>query len=138
MPEKVAIVGSRGYPDQRAVREYVKALPHETVIVSGGCPNSPDEWAESVARGRGMRVWSYPVDTVGLPEGGDERRRAFGRRAYERNAKIVAAADRVVAFYDGQSHGTRNTIALARKHGKPVEVIELPERLRPVPLAALR
>jgi hypothetical protein len=121
--EKVAIVGSRGYPNPRAVGDYVRGLPADAIVVSGACPNSPDEWAERAARARGLKVWSFPVDTIGLPEDGDERRIEFGKRAYARNAKIVAACDRVVAFHDGQSPGTRNTINLARRHGKPVEVI---------------
>lgn len=70
-----------------------------------------------------MKVWEFPVDTTGLPEDQFERRIAFTRRAYDRNAKIVRAADRLVAFHDGRSGGTAQTIGLARRLGKPVEVI---------------
>jgi hypothetical protein len=40
-----------------------------------------------------------------------------------RNSKIVDASDRVVAFWDGSSHGTADTVEKARIAGKPVEVI---------------
>ncbi len=125
MSERVAIVGSRDYPHPKRVGDYVRGLPADSIVVSGGCANSPDEWAERAARARGLKVWIFPVDTVGLPEDGDERRIEFGKRAYARNAKIVTACDRVVAFHDGESRGTNNTINLARRHGKPVEVIGL-------------
>jgi len=48
----------------------------------------------------------------------------YGRRAGAiRNRRIVAAASRVVAFWDGASKGTSITIDMARELGKPVEVI---------------
>ena len=40
-----------------------------------------------------------------------------------RNPDIVAAADRVVAFWDGTSRGTADSIEIARKTGKPVAVV---------------
>lgn len=41
---------------------------------------------------------------------------------YRRNVAIVAVAHRVVAFWDGQSRGTKHTVDIARKAGKPVDV----------------
>jgi len=47
----------------------------------------------------------------------------FGKAAgYIRNRQIVADADRVVAFWDGHSRGTKSTIGIANRQGKPVEV----------------
>jgi len=111
MGERVAIVGSRCYPDEDDVFSYVHELPSDTVVVSGGA-EGPDTWAEKAAKRRGMLVVIYRADWS-----------LFGKAAgFIRNATIVANADRVVAFWDGQSNGTHHTIGLAQKRGLPVEV----------------
>jgi hypothetical protein len=49
----------------------------------------------------------------------------LGRKAGPlRNAHIVANADRVVAFWDGKSRGTLNTVVQADRAGLPIEVFD--------------
>ncbi len=111
MSERVAIVGSRGYPHQIYVAEFVKAIPLTTVVVSGGA-EGPDTWAERAAKRRGLLVVVYRPDWS-----------LYGKAAtFIRNGQIVANCDRVVAFWDGSSQGTKNTIDIANQQGKPVEV----------------
>lgn len=108
---RVAIVGSRDYPDLDAVRRFVASLPDGTVVVSGGA-RGVDRTAENAALARGLSVESYPADW-----------QAHGKAAgYLRNQTIVAVSDCVVAFHDGRSPGTAHTIQIAREKGKPVEV----------------
>lgn len=108
---KVAIVGSRDFPDLPAVTQYVMNLPDETVVVSGGA-RGVDKAAEIAARQRDLSVLVF------LPDWN-----AFGNSAgIRRNAQIIEAADRVVAFWDSSSAGTRNSIDRAVKKGKPVEI----------------
>ena len=118
---KVAIVGSRKFGRERTVRLYVDTLNQEDTVVSGGA-EGPDSWAESRARWRGMRCIIYPVGKVDLPPY-PEGRAEYGRRAYARNTLIAQECDRLVAFWDGESRGTENTIDEVRRLGKPVEVI---------------
>lgn len=40
-----------------------------------------------------------------------------------RNKRIVEEADRVIAFWDGKSKGTKSTIEYAQKIGKPIQLI---------------
>lgn len=40
-----------------------------------------------------------------------------------RNRTIARNCDRLVAFWDGQSRGTISTVEMARRLGKPVQVI---------------
>lgn len=111
---KVAIVGSRNYRDLDAVIRYVDSLPDGTQIISGGA-RGVDRTAERAARSNPNLPW--PIIFAA-----DWQR--FGKRAgLERNKTIVAAADRVVAFWDGESRGTAHTVSLARATGKPVEII---------------
>ena len=110
--KKVAIIGSRGYPQLSQVRAYVEKLPADTTVVSGGA-RGVDTAAEISARLRGLAVEVYAPDYA-----------AHGGRApLVRNRKIVNAADTVTAFWDGQSTGTAHTIRLARQLGKAVEIV---------------
>lgn len=111
---KIAIVGSRRYPHLGRVRDYINSLPEDTVIVSGGAVGV-DEMAEITAKERGLETIIFRADW-----------KRFGRGAgMVRNHDIVNAADKVVAFWDGKSDGTRNSIELARQAGKPVEIVYL-------------
>ena len=96
---KVAIVGSRTYPDLEQVREFVRNLSQDDIIISGGA-KGVDATAEDEARDRGMEVISVSPEW-----------NKYGRRAgLMRNDLIVEMADLVVAFWDGASRGTKYTI----------------------------
>jgi predicted Rossmann fold nucleotide-binding protein DprA/Smf involved in DNA uptake len=109
---KVAIVGSRDYPDIDQVEMYVAdRLRPGDVVVSGGA-RGVDLAAEVAASTCGLDV------VVHMPEWDK-----YGKSAgFRRNRIIVEDADRVVAFWDGKSKGTKHSIDLAHKLGKPVEV----------------
>jgi hypothetical protein len=115
MREHVAIVGTSDYAALDKVRAYVEALPIETVIVSGH-GGKVDLLAEEIADRRGMAKIihraAWRVNGVYNPRAG-----------FERNPLIVDDADRVVAFWDSISNGTRNTITLTKAAGKPLEII---------------
>lgn len=124
---KVAIVGSRRFRAMDTVRAFVRQLPPGTIVVSGAgeerrayLPEGAygvDETAEDEAIKCGLVVVSYPAQWK-RPDGTVDRGAGF-----KRNGLIAAQADRVVAFWDGQSHGTKDTIKKARKLDKPVEII---------------
>lgn len=110
---KIAIVGSRDYPDLQAVVDYVKGLPSDTVIVSGGA-GGVDTAAERAAKSVGMATEIFRADW-----------KRFGKVAgFMRNHDIVRAADRVVAFHHKESRGTAHTIKITKEAGKPLEVIK--------------
>jgi predicted Rossmann fold nucleotide-binding protein DprA/Smf involved in DNA uptake len=108
---RIGIVGSRDYPDLEEVWDFVDTLPAGTVVVSGGA-RGVDREAEEAARARGLAVLVFHADW-----------RRYGPAAGPiRNAKIAGAVDRLVAFWDGESSGTMNTIQHARLQGKAVEI----------------
>jgi len=135
---KVGVAGSRDYPDLDKVRRFVDLLPVDTRVVSGGA-RGVDSAAEERAIERGMTVFSYRVQQVHwspdrfevqchrwgmdgdhsgeydgyvLVEEGFE---TFLDAAFFRNSIIAdeKETDRVVAFWDGESHGTKDTIEKA-------------------------
>lgn len=111
---KVAIIGSRDFADLEMVRRYVATLPADTVVVSGGA-RGVDRAATTAARARGLEVEEIRPEPVELT--------TMGRGAFlARNLRIVASADAVAAFWDGQSHGTADAMRKARRLGVPVHV----------------
>jgi hypothetical protein len=112
---KVAIVGSRDYPQLWRVEKYVAELPKDTVVVSGAA-RGVDQVAAMSARRRGLEVIEFPADWDG--EG-----RGAGRK---RNWDVMRAAERVAVFWDGKSPGTAHAMEVAHGLGRPV-VLFLPE-----------
>lgn len=108
---KVGIVGSIDFPVPELVAAFVVALPATAVVISGGA-KGVDTWAEEAARQCGLAVEIFHADWEGL-----------GRKAGPiRNAQIVEASERIVAFWNGHSRGTLNTIVQAQRAGLPIEI----------------
>jgi len=109
---RIAIVGSRSYADLAGVVDYVNALPNDAEVISGGA-RGVDSTAERAAISRGLKVTSIRAEWE-----------KFGKAAgFIRNSTIVDSCDRVVAFWDGKSRGTLDTITKAKIASKPVEII---------------
>lgn len=109
---RIAIVGSRDYPDLDAVAAYVNDLPEGTTVVSGGA-RGVDQVAVMTASLRNLPVDVYKADWD-----------RYGKSAgYRRNIDIVANADKLVAFQHNASRGTQHSIDLAVKARIPTVVV---------------
>ena len=117
---RVAIVGSRNITDDDKNEKgedywYEKicaSIPKNcTEIVSGGA-DGIDSLAERYAKERGLMLKVfYP-----------EYNRYGKSAAFIRNAQIVEYAHLVIAFWDGKSRGTADTIIKCWQLDKPVEI----------------
>jgi hypothetical protein len=104
----IGIVGSRNFPNELKVRQFVQTLPSDWELVSGGA-NGPDLWAEEEFRARGMAV------NIHYPNW-----KALGKSAgFIRNTLIVNDSNLIVAFYNN-TNGTKNTMQQAVKARKPL------------------
>lgn len=112
--QKIAIVGSRAYPDLEAVTAYVQSLPEGTTIISGGAPGV-DQTAEAAAEERGFPVISIRPDYKTY-----HNRPRYAPIA--RNHTIVKQADAVVVFWDGKSTGSKSVISFCKERGVPCEI----------------
>ena len=108
---RVAIVGSREYRDLKSVREFVRSLPPQTVIVSGGAAGVDAEAERAAAEFGFICIVVKPAWRRGRYAG------------FERNQVIVDLADEVTAFWDGVSRGTQDTMKRAYAAGKPVNIM---------------
>jgi hypothetical protein len=136
IPESpVAIVGSRDFPDLDMVRAFVRSLPKDACVVSGGA-RGVDQAAESEAKKCNLAVASYKPEKDGNeyrirlyewnPRGTMEATvgfaATFARAAHMRNQMIVdrcvSESGCVVAFRSvGKSNGTDSTVTKAEAAG---------------------
>ncbi len=105
---KLAIVGSRDIK----IRNLNKYIPDNvTEIVSGGA-RGVDTCAKEYANKNHIKLTEF------LPE-----YNKFGKAApLKRNQKIIDYADEIIAFWDGNSHGTKYTIDKCHVSKKKVTV----------------
>jgi predicted Rossmann fold nucleotide-binding protein DprA/Smf involved in DNA uptake len=109
---RVAIVGSRHFPNPARVVDYVKSLPARASIITGSA-SGVDAAATKAARDKGIPVQVIPASFEEL---------ADPSRSAARNQRLVDACDVLVAFWDGTSKGTRTTVERALDSGKEVHV----------------
>ena len=112
---KVAVVGSRGFENKALLykildnlRSHYNAFDQFDLIISGGAVGV-DKLAEQYASERQIETKIFLPDYVKHLRGAPIRR----------NALIVEAADLIVAFWDGKSKGTGNTLKTAVKYKRP-------------------
>ena len=112
---RIIVAGSREFSDYPLL---VRTLDHllsrqsEIVIVCGKARGA-DTLGEQYAKAHGYQVAYYPAEWD-----------KYGRQAgYLRNIEMAKNADALVAFWDGQSRGTRHMIELAKQHGLKVRVV---------------
>ena len=112
---KLAVVGSRAFNDFALLTRELDSIHAQTpieLIVSGGAKGA-DSLAEEWARLNGVKTQIF------LPDWKKHRRGA----AFVRNRQIIAECERCLAFWDGTSKGTQNSIELAKGLGKKARVI---------------
>lgn len=134
---KIAVIGSRKFKDTQfagniIMKELIFAIPdHEIggempILISGGAKGI-DTLAEETAKNQRIQTkifkanWkdlSHPDAVIKTGKYGKYDAMA----GFRRNQLIVDAADKVIAFWDGKSSGTKDTIARAIKAGKPLDI----------------
>jgi len=111
----LAVVGSRGFTNKKLLTDlldiYLEEDP-DLVIVSGGAVGA-DSLAQLWAVDNNVEYKVYPAEWT-----------TYGKAAgFIRNKLIWDDADEGIAFWDGQSSGTKHSFELARKQRKHLVVI---------------
>ena len=119
---KIGIIGSRRFPNPQMVTDFVAIISsYDIMIISGACPNSPDQWAVDAAKALSIPTKEYPANWNG-PMG-----KAAG---FARNTTIAQESDVIIAFHYNGSKGTLDTVIKAIKLRKPVVTITVLEGLQ--------
>ena len=113
----IGIVGSRtrnSLPDFTAVKNvFDKLYDYGDRVVSGGCPQGGDAFAEEIAKRRGLTITIHYPDWVEGKQAG-----------FLRNTKIAEDCDVLIACLDPTNgRGTQDTIDRVRKLDKPVVIV---------------
>lgn len=108
---KIVIAGSRDFNDyDRMVKvlSMVNEVDEDTEIVSGGASGA-DSLGERYARNNELRMSRFPA-----------KWKKFGKKAgILRNTQMAEYCDGLIAFWDGESHGTKHMIEEIKRMGKP-------------------
>jgi hypothetical protein len=115
---KVVVAGGRDFTNYDLLKEKVdnilsqKKLTHKILILSGKSIGA-DCLGEIYALENNLEILSYPADWG-----------KFGKKAgVKRNAEMINDADALIAFWNGNSQGTKYMIDIATKKGKMIRVI---------------
>lgn len=114
---RVLVCGSRNWQDINPIRWALTRLDAENpqCILIHGTAHGADQQAAYVAHRLGWPIDRYPADW-------DKYGRAAGAI---RNQQMLEEGepDLVLAFWDGESKGTRNMISIAKKAGIKVTIL---------------
>lgn len=121
---KVIIAGCRDFSDYDLLREkclyYLQNIrqTHNVVIVSGHASGA-DALGERFATEQNFQ-------TIVMLADWDKYGRSAGPK---RNTQMAEVADALIAFWDGQSRGTKNMIEIAKQKGLNVKVVNYNNRM---------
>ena len=114
----IIIAGGRDFDDYSLLQS--KCLPiierqmvnHDVIIMSGHAKGA-DMLGERFAEEHGLKLEVYPADW-----------KAHYRSAgFRRNEQMGNIANGLIAFWDGESHGTKHMIEYAKSKGFDVNVV---------------
>ncbi len=118
---KIAVVGSREFTDKNFIKFIMrKYFSKDCVLISGGA-KGVDSIAEEIID----KVNSFNsnpgtcIKKIIFKPDWDKYGKSAG---FIRNKDIIDNADMVLAFWDGTSKGTKHSIDLAIKAGKPINI----------------
>lgn len=125
----IAVVGSRDFKDLQLVASYVKSFDPGTKVISGGA-RGVDSIAIEAAKRAGLPWQEYKADWEDLSHKDavikerNDGTKYDAKAGHRRNKILAQLADKIVAFWDGSSNGTMDTVNLARRMKKEVIVIK--------------
>ena len=115
---KVIIAGSRGFSNYKLLKEQCNKYLREkrrtcNIIIVSGHARGADTLGEMYAQDEGFALEVYPAQWKKL-----------GKQAgYRRNEQMAEVADALIAFWDGESHGTKHMIEIMENKGLFVKVV---------------
>lgn len=118
MLSRVAVVGSRGFSDYSFFAEKLEQIIsnlENVEFVSGGCKSGGDALIAKYCKEHNYKLTEHLPDWENL-----------GKKAgFVRNKLIVDDCTHLIAYFDGQSKGTENSINMARKQNKQIRIVKI-------------
>lgn len=119
---KLIVAGGRDFNDKQRMSEILDAW-----VANYG--RTGFSVVSGMARGADLLAWEYcrrnRVKCYEFPADWGQHGKAAG---HIRNAEMARFADILIAFWDGESKGTKNMIQVMGREGKPVLIEEYVKR----------
>ncbi len=116
---KLIVAGSRGFADYELLTRVLFAMSDlefqdKALSIVSGMARGADALAVRFATEHGIKLYKYPANWEGL-----------GKRAgFIRNTQMGNFSDGLLAFWDGQSNGTKHMVDYMHQLKKPVHLIK--------------
>lgn len=115
---KLIVAGSRGFADYELLTRVLIAMADvefadRSVSIVSGMARGADQLAVRFAVTHDIKLYKFPANWDGL-----------GKKAgFIRNTQMGEFSDGLLAFWDGQSNGTRHMVDYMHQLKKPVHII---------------
>lgn len=123
---RIIIAGSRNFTDYKFLKTSIRDILKNTSLegiskikIISGTAKGADQLGERFAKQFNLEIVRFPADW-------DRYGRSAGYIRNEQMAKYSVEDDNygmLVAFWDGESKGTKHMINLANKHGLDVHIV---------------
>lgn len=126
---KVAIIGSRSFNDYDLLQQVMSEFPTQIDCIISGGAHGADALAERYAIENNIPFREYKARWGDLnQEPCKIKVNKWGKKynalaGHNRNTLIIEDCDAVVAFWDGSSNGTRDSLDKARSMGKRIKTV---------------
>ena len=117
---KIIIAGGRDFNDYKLLKQKCDYLLSKVVeagdeiIIVSGQTRGADLLGEKYAYEKDYKINKYPANW-----------KMYGKKAgYIRNEQMAKASHALIAFWDGESKGTKHMIDLAVKYNLKVRIVE--------------
>lgn len=128
---RVAVIGSRDFKDEEFIwynLDEINLKLDISLIVSGGA-RGVDTIGVDWAKERGIPFKEYLADWKDMSEPCLTKYGSYGPynalAGFKRNTTIIENCDLVIAFWNGKSPGTKDSIMKAENLGKEVIIISI-------------
>jgi hypothetical protein len=118
---KMAIVGSRSVDDYEWIKSILEFYDGITLIISGGALGV-DSLAKKYAVEKNIPLLEIKPEYDKYPQN------LKWKAPLDRNTTIVEKCEYVIAFWDGKSKGTLDTVNKAKKFNKPYIVYNINDK----------
>lgn len=116
--KKVAVIGGRNFTDKAKLFDVLTKNKEKIKLIVSGGADGADTLAVEWAKAYGVPYLVFPALWRDPVTGAFDKGAGFRRNRY-----IVQYSDVVVAFWDGKSRGTANSLEIAKQLKKPTRVI---------------
>ena len=120
---KIIVAGGRDFDDYAFLcrrLDYLFQKVRPTIVC--GEAKGADSLGRRYAEEMGLKIMSFPAQWE-----------KYGKSAgYRRNEEMAQVADGLVAFWDGESKGTKHMIDRMTALGKPVKIVRYKKKYDPL------